>query len=154
MWTIRHLQILQRRQTCQTVADPRCAVTTLSLARLAQSCTSWTCVRGAPVASNPCRLRGRPAYASSPGAGWCADFVSGWVQVAYLHNLGMSKSDLVKLRDTREQLFYLSLPTIRSKLMFLQDVVSALVTGADTQALVPGRSYVCSASAGLVGLRF
>lgn len=76
------------------------------------------------------------------------------MQVAYLHNLGMSKWDLVKLRDTREQLFYLSLPTIRSKLMFLQDVVSALVTGADTQALAPGRSYVCSASAGLVGLRF
>ena len=60
-------------------------------------------------------------------------------QVAYFHTLGMSKRDIVNLSKKREQLFYLSLPTIRSKLMFLQEVVGAHLPAPPGTSAEPAR---------------
>lgn len=44
-----------------------------------------------------------------------------------MYNLGMTKQQLVKLAETRSQLFFYNLPSIRSKLEFLQEEV--ILTG-------------------------
>jgi mTERF len=50
-------------------------------------------------------------------------------QVAFYHELGMSKAEIARMARSRTQLFYLALPTIESKLKFLRE--EAGITSAD-----------------------
>lgn len=61
-----------------------------------------------------------------------------------MYHLGLRQRDMIKLAEAREQLFYTSLPTLRTKITFLQDTVCFAAPGSAVSGGV-----LCTCNTGL-----